>query len=229
MKRILFSTILLLTWIGQSGAADDVPKPYSFARYQVMMDHSPFAVATAPLAAPTAPSFAKDLYVANAAKSPEGDMVTIASNVDKTFKKYLVSNTPNDGYSISSIEWSDKVGATKVTIAKDGQTATLTFHQAMLTQPIAGGAPGQPAPSGKEGAPAMGAPPAPASVAIPTAPPKAMPVPSLPMPAGAPPGQVVAPPAPAHMAPPGQTPATRVRGVIPRSPQGASTEKPPGQ
>ena len=31
----------------RNGAADDVPKPYTFARYQAMMDRSPFAVATA--------------------------------------------------------------------------------------------------------------------------------------------------------------------------------------
>ena len=65
----------------------------------------------------------------------KGDFVTIASSTDKNFKKYLTTNMPVDGYSISSIEWSDKVGATKVTIAKDGQTATLSFNEALLRQP----------------------------------------------------------------------------------------------
>jgi len=38
-----------------------------------------------------------------------------------------------DGYSIANIEWSDKVGATKVTLSKDGNFATLTFNQALLS------------------------------------------------------------------------------------------------
>jgi hypothetical protein len=44
-----------------------------------------------------------------------------------------------DGYSIASIEWSDKVGQTKVTISKDANFATLTFNQALLSQASPGG------------------------------------------------------------------------------------------
>ena len=113
---------------------DDVPAPYTFARYQAMLDRSPFAVATAVAAPVATPNFAKDLYIANAAHSKEGDFVTIASSADKNFKKYLSGTTSDDGYSITNVEWSDKVGATKVTIAKDGQTATLTFNEALLKQ-----------------------------------------------------------------------------------------------
>jgi hypothetical protein len=123
--------------------ADDVPAPYTFARYQAMMDRSPFAVATAVAAPVATPNFAKDLYIANAAHSETGDFVTVASSADKNFKKYLSGNTPEDGYSITNIEWSDKVGATKVTIAKDGQTATLTFNEALIKQPAASGQPPQ--------------------------------------------------------------------------------------
>jgi len=39
-----------------------------------------------------------------------------------------------DGYSLASIEWSEKVGETKVTIGKDGNFATITFNQALLSQ-----------------------------------------------------------------------------------------------
>src|SRR5207248_7710228 len=95
-----------------------------------------FAVASAVVAPAATPNFAKDLYVANAAKSQDGDMVTIASSSDKDFKKYLTTTNPVDGYAIASIEWSDKVGETKVTISKDGQFATLAFNQAVLTQPL---------------------------------------------------------------------------------------------
>src|SRR5437764_13728181 len=91
--------------------ADDVPKAFALARYQAMMERSPFAVATAVAAPVATPNFAKDLYVANAADSKDGDFVSIASSADKNFKKYVTTKQPEDGYAIINIEWSDKVGA----------------------------------------------------------------------------------------------------------------------
>lgn len=183
--------------------ADDVPKPFEIARYQGMLDRSPFAIATAPAAIPAAtPNFAKDLYVANAARSKDGDLVTIASSADKNFKKYLKSNEPEDGYTITSIEWSEKVGATKVTISKDGQTATLTFNEALLRQPLA---------SGQNVQQPQQQPPVQAQPMVPPVNPsmpqqpnvqRPMPVPSLP------------------------TPPPRVRGVIPRNPAATVTPVP---
>jgi hypothetical protein len=114
--------------------ADDLPTKLDFGRYKTMLEHSPFAVATAVVAPAATPNFAKDLYIANAARSKEGAMVTIASSSDKDFKKYLITKTPVDGYSIAGIEWSDKVGETRVTISKDGQQATLTFNQMLSAQ-----------------------------------------------------------------------------------------------
>ena len=126
--------------------ADDVlPPRFNFNRYSTMVDHSPFAIATAVALPSATPDFAKDLYVANAARSPEGDMVTIASSSDQNFKKYLSTRQPVDGYSIASIEWSERVGATKVTISKDGKFASITFNEALLSQP-APNAPPVPAP-----------------------------------------------------------------------------------
>ena len=49
----------------------------------------------------------------------------------------IVQTAQQDGYTITNIEWSDKVGATKVTITKDGQTATLSFNEALLKQSVA--------------------------------------------------------------------------------------------
>ena len=186
--------------------AEDLPKPLNFARYQAMMDHSPFAIATAGAPPPSTPNFAKDLYIANAARSKDGDMVTIASSADKNFKKYLTTKEPEDGYSISSIEWSDKIGATKVTITKDGQFATLSFNEALLHQPL---------PQGQNQAPVVMQQPQPQvntqgfapAPQLPNAPamnyPRPMPVPSLP------------------------TPPPRVRGVIPRNPTPGTVATPP--
>lgn len=191
MKLLSLSLLLLLAPF-RVIVADDVPKAFTFARYQAMLDRSPFAVATAVAAPAATPNFAKDLYVANAAHSKDGDLVTIASSADKNFKKYLTTAAPVDGYSITSIEWSDKVGATTVTIAKDGQTATLAFNEALLKQPIANAAnvnqPQQP----NFQQPQPNAPPV--TTIQPQFQQKPMPVPTLP------------------------TPAPRVRGVIPRNP-----------
>ena len=197
MTRMNLKRLALLLLLGlplRMVVADDLPKPFSFARYQAMMDRSPFAVATA-VAPEATPNFAKDLYVANAARSKEGDLVTIASSTDKNFKKYLTTSAPVDGYTISSIEWSDKVGATKVTVAKDGQSATLSFNEALLHQPVAPGQnPAQPPVMKQEQAQAVAQPAVPIIPGAQQNVTKPMPVPALP------------------------TPPPRSRGVIPRNP-----------
>ena len=195
LKRLSLLLLLLVLPLRML-MAEDLPKPYNFARYQGMMDRSPFAVATA-LAPAETPSFAKDLYVANAAHLKEGDLVTVASSTDRNFKKYLSTSAPVDGFGISNIEWSEKVGATKVTITKDGQSATLIFNEALLKQPAAGGqnVPAPPVPPQKQ--PDGNAAAQPAAAMVPAAQQNAtkpMPVPALP------------------------TPPPRVRGVIPRNP-----------
>lgn len=117
-------------------AKDDLPTTEPFSRYQPMVQRSPFTVATAAGPMGATPDFAKNLYVANAAHSTGADYVTIASTVDKNLKEYLNTRDVVDGYSISNIQWSDRVGETKVTISKDGQFATLTFNEALLSQAI---------------------------------------------------------------------------------------------
>jgi hypothetical protein len=180
-------------------ATDVVPKRSDFSRYQAMLDHSPFAVATAAALPVATPSFARDLYIANAAKATGEDLVTLNSASDKNFKEYLSTKAPNEhGYGIANIEWSDRVGATKVTISKDGQFATVTFNQALLAvTPGAGGAPGFTQPQQ----------------------PQPMPQPQMPNATVYTPGQLPAPAQIGRPAVPGvATPPPRVRGVIPRNP-----------
>src|SRR5215475_3075112 len=146
MKYSLTLVILAVAGATYSQAEEVLPPQYNFDRYSKMVDQSPFAVASAVAASATTPDFAKDLYIANAARSQDGDMVTLASTSDHNFKKYLTTKEPVDGYSIANIEWSDKVGGTKVTISKDGNFATLTFNQALLSQ-VSPGAAGRPMPA----------------------------------------------------------------------------------
>jgi hypothetical protein len=180
-------------------AEDVLPPRFAYDRYSKMVDNSPFAIATAVAAPAATPDFAKDLYVANAARSPDGDLVTLASTSDHNFKKYLTTKAPVDGYSIANIEWSERVGATKVTINKDGNFATITFNQALLQQSAPNAAL----------ASRMLTPPAPN---IPIASPK--------LPAGLPPEvQKLVPPTRELRSP-------HSRGLIQRNPRGAS--KAPG-
>ena len=133
--------ILLSAAIGcatlNAGADDIIPKRTDFSRYSAMVEHSPFAVASAPVQVDTKPSWSKDLFIANAAHTPEIDLVTVMSLSDKNLKEYLSTQGPNDhGYAIASIEWSDNPGETKVTINKDGQFATIGFNEALIAQPV---------------------------------------------------------------------------------------------
>ncbi|HEV2839970.1 MAG TPA: hypothetical protein VGW39_01475 [Chthoniobacterales bacterium] len=218
LKRSFLLLVLGLPLPMAVAVVEDLPKPFTFARYQPMMDRSPFAVATAVAAPVAAPNFAKDLYVANAARAKEGDLVTVASSTDKTFKKYLTTAAPVDGYSITNIEWSEKIGATKVTIAKDGQTATIGFNEALLQGPAGqnpmsaqnpvAAQPLVPPPQNPVAAQSLaqdknaaGQLPVPPGVQAPSNP-KAMPVPMLP------------------------TPPPRVRGIIPRNPASAPATQP---
>src|SRR5256886_17086875 len=106
-KNYSFTLISIFTLFGTiTGQADDVlPPRFNFDRYSAMVDHSPFAIATAVALHAATPDLAKDLYVANAARSAEGDLVTVASSSDQNFKKYLTTRAPRDGYSIGSLEW----------------------------------------------------------------------------------------------------------------------------
>lgn len=134
--RFSLALVFIFGLLGAApGRAEDVlPPRFNFDRYARMAEHSLFAIATAVAVPSVTPDFAKDLYVANAARSSESDMVTIASSSDQNFKKYLTTREPVDGFSIASIEWSSRVGATKVTISKDEKFVTLTFNQALLSE-----------------------------------------------------------------------------------------------
>ena len=207
MKPYVFALVLVVAFVAASMlsvfAADDLPKAPAFARYEAMMNKSPFAVASAVAVPAATPNFAKDLFIANAARTADGGLVTIASTTDKNLKVYLTTKEPVDGYAIADIEWSDRVGETKVTITKDGQTATLTFNQALLSQAVANSAP-PPPPIQPQLQPQMpqGVPAVPAVPQYNPGAPKPGMIPTLP------------------------TPPPRVRGVIQRNPNGTTDAQP---
>lgn len=137
MKRYLFSISVMSVVTASVLADDDLPKRYDFNRYAGMVEKSPFAVASAPTQVSTTPSWSKDLFIANALHTDAMDMVTVNSLSDKNLKEYLTTEGPNEhGYGIASIEWSENQGATKVTISKDAQFATIGFNEALMSQGI---------------------------------------------------------------------------------------------
>jgi hypothetical protein len=134
----IFMSILPIALVLSALRADDIPQRPDFSRYNTMLEHSPFAVATAVVVPAATPNFAKDLYVANAAHADTVDLVTVISASDKNLREYLTTEGPNDhGYAIANIQWSEQKGETKVTISKDGQFATIGFNEALVSQPTA--------------------------------------------------------------------------------------------
>jgi hypothetical protein len=173
MKRlhlILALSISALFNCGIARAGDDLPQRLAFSRYEGILNRSPFAVASAVALPAATPDFVKGLYVANAARTPEGDMVTVMSSDDKNVKEYLSTKAPNEhGYGIASIEWSDQPGATKVTISKDNKFATLSFNQALLSTPLTNAAvPAPPQPPIQPGGPSVNLPKPVRASALPT-------------------------------------------------------------
>jgi hypothetical protein len=150
-RPCLFALILFVAIAaGRCFALDDIPKRPPFDRYTSLMSKSPFAVATATVNVEK-PNFAKDLYLANAAKLSDGDMLTVQSAIDRNMKEYLTTKGSNEhGFSIVSIDWSERPAETKATISKDGVAATIGFNQALMSQvpqpmqPPNMSAPGQP-------------------------------------------------------------------------------------
>src|SRR5689334_11112638 len=181
MKKTLFLFVGGLFCLTTGGwAKDDLPKTEPFSHYGPMVKRSPFAVATATAPTGTKPDFAKDLYVANAAHSTDGDFVTVASTIDKNLKEYLNTREAVHGYTISNIQWSDRVGETKVTISKDGQFATLTFNEALLSQAIQNQGAPVPQPQGVPNRPVPGRANVPGQPQVPVT--RPMPVPQIPTP-----------------------------------------------
>ena len=84
-------------------AAEDLPKPQAFARYESMMNQSPFALATA------ANNFAEDRYITRVARTSDGGLVTVTIDCGAdTNCKNLLTKAPFDGCHLISIEWSTR-------------------------------------------------------------------------------------------------------------------------
>ena len=85
-------------------ALDDPSDARRFARYEPMMQRSPFAAATAPPATlPLNGNFPKHWYIARIEWLPETDVVTFRSTADPHFELTVSTKEPMNGISISNI------------------------------------------------------------------------------------------------------------------------------
>ena len=125
-------------------ASKDFPPAWPVSRYEKMMARSPFALATA-VAPPAAPGFAANLYVTGLAKLDSRDFVSISSRDLQTKFSLLSGETSADGITVISVQWSDDVGKSKVTVRKGSETAVIGFDEMAMKNPGPGGpAPQQP-------------------------------------------------------------------------------------
>jgi hypothetical protein len=113
-------------------APQAIPVAWPASRYEKLMARSPFALATPaqPGSGPQA-SFAMNWYVSGIGRLHGQDFVTIESR-DLAQRFSLFGHEPNAGVMLSSIEWSDRVGKSMVTIKKGNETATLEFNEAAV-------------------------------------------------------------------------------------------------
>jgi hypothetical protein len=137
--RFLVLTLLGSATIATLSGNDQVVIPSAMAedRYQAMIMRSPFSVAT-PEEEPGAPSFAEKLFVVGLAKLGDEDMVTISSrgNSDRPFT-LAGKDDEFEGISLVSVEWSDEVGKSRVTLRKGSEVGVIQFNESVIKSPIA--------------------------------------------------------------------------------------------
>lgn len=112
--------------------AGDLPVVYPPARYEQMVKKSPFALATPVVAAPATPGFATNLYVTGVAKIGNADFVSISTRDQQSRFSLLAGESSSEGISLVSVEWSDQIGKSRVTVKKGTEFAVLEFDQAAL-------------------------------------------------------------------------------------------------
>jgi len=137
MKRLLL--LLTLPLLGLTNAAraeDDLPAPAKFARYEAMLKRSPFCRRHRHRPGRSHTGFRERPLRGQCRAFGRRRFRDALFDDGQEPEEYLNTKETVGGYTISNIQWSDRVGETKVTISKDGQFATLTFNEALLSQAI---------------------------------------------------------------------------------------------
>ncbi|MEI6561756.1 MAG: hypothetical protein WCO68_06705 [Verrucomicrobiota bacterium] len=113
-----------------------LPAAMPLERYQMLIERSPFAVATetAPPPAVDVAGFAKDLVLTGAARLSSGEYyITISSKDQNQAQRFgLKSGETYNGISVVSVAWSDAIGKTKVTLKNGNEFGVIGFDEAVI-------------------------------------------------------------------------------------------------
>jgi hypothetical protein len=112
-----------------------VPEAFPADRYAAMKEKSPFALAT-PVAVAETPSFAQGMFVSGLAKLSDDQVMVTVTDKDKRSFTLVSGAESSDGMSIVSVDWSDEIGKTKVTVKKGAEFGTLQFNEVAIKTPI---------------------------------------------------------------------------------------------
>jgi len=139
----------------QQPSSPALPVAMPIERYQTMIEHPPFAVASQ--AAPPPPvvdvaGFAKDLVLTGAVRLSNGEYITFASRGDPTQRFALkTGEETSTGIAVVSVTWSDAIGKTKVTLKRGNEFGVISFDEAVARAT----APGEGTPASNNIQPAM--------------------------------------------------------------------------
>jgi len=149
MKTLCFF-LLAIPCVAPASDGSAKPSAEPIARYQAMIDRSPFALATesAPAPAPAENAgFAKDLVLTGAVRLSSGEYITIASK-DKSQQFSLRTGETRNDIALVSVAWSDSVGKTRATLKRGTEYGIVSFDEAAARAGAAVAAPPGPPPQG---------------------------------------------------------------------------------
>jgi hypothetical protein len=111
-----------------------LPGAWPASRFENLIQRSPFAPATPPVAPVVTANFASSLYVSSIAAIGDKYLVTISSR-EQPNKIFLATGEEGaDGLTLVGVEYSDESGKSKAVVKKGDETATLEFDQAAIQQ-----------------------------------------------------------------------------------------------
>lgn len=143
LVRLFLAGSLLISAQASGAVESHTPQAYPASRYLKLSERAPFALATpTTVVTEKPPSPFNNLHVIGLAriKDPvngDRDFVTIKSRDAQQLPFSLSGAEENkEGFSIVSVEWSDRVGKSKVVVKKGAEVGTLEFDEMTVQNPV---------------------------------------------------------------------------------------------
>lgn len=141
---------------GTSTTGVDLPPASTIERYNDLIAHSPFAIATQPQSTPPpvdGPPFARDLVLVGVVRRTGNDYYIMVASRDQSQHFGLGPSDTYNGISVATVAWSDGIGKTKVTLKRGNEYGVISFDEAVVRGGAVGPNPGTPTGSGPMGVP----------------------------------------------------------------------------